>query len=177
MPVLKPKVIYFKDGMSVRASQVYVDANFVVALSRPVHIWHMQAQALVAALQERGTKINLSSLAFNEAIYQLLRLAQKDQNEDATASLPPVQDDINPHYALVLNQLDEAVLSLPLLQLFEPPNPKLLRRALHSVVEYKLDPADAFHYEAARRLNCPLVTNDVQFQKIPDPNFTVVTFF
>jgi predicted nucleic acid-binding protein len=186
---IKPKVIYFKSGgMVVRASQVYLDANFLVALSRPTHIWHTNAKALLASLQERHTKLNLSALAFNEAIYQLLRLAQRDtENPDTLEDGEPTPlfnttsdtatASSNRHYASVLGRLDNTVLSLPDLQFFEPPNAKLHHRTLLTIVEFGLDPTDAFHYEAAHRLNCPIVTNDVQFQRIPDPNLTVVTFF
>ena len=162
----------------IRATQVYLDANFLVALSRPAHIWHANAQALQTALQERQVKLNLSALAFNEAIYQLVRLAQRDEAGNAYApdeALFGAGETKN--YAPALTRLDETVLNLPGLQFFEPPNAKMHRRVLRAISELELDPTDAFHYEAAHRLNCPLVSNDVQFQRVPDPNLTIITFF
>lgn len=177
----KPKIIYFRPGMAVRASQVYMDANFLVALSRPAHVWHGNATALLASLQERNIKLNLSSLAFNEAVYQALRLAQRDQttqedNNDSGVLFSP-EENTTKNYSPALGWFDTVLLDLPNLQFFEPPNARLHHRTLHAITEFGLDPTDAFHYEAAHRLNCPLVTNDVQFQRIPDPNLTIITFF
>jgi predicted nucleic acid-binding protein len=164
----KPKIVYWKPGGVVRGTQVYLDANFLVGLARPDHIWHASASALRDSLAERGTKLVLSSLAFNEVIYQLLRLEQKDS----------LQTEEEP--ALTTNwpeRLDEATLSLPNLSFFEPPDAAFQRQVIRAVYELKLDPTDAFHYAAARRLACPIVTNDVGFQKIPDQNLTIITFF
>lgn len=167
--------------MAVRASQVYLDANFLVALSRPTHVWHNTAEALLANLQERNIKLNLSSLAFNEAVYQVLKLAQRDQPSQqdiiTEAALFDPEENTAKNYSSALGWLDTVLLDSPNLQFFEPPNARLHHRTIQAITEYGLDPTDAFHYEAAHRLNCPIITNDVQFQRIPDPNLTIVTFF
>ena len=152
----------------MRGTQVYLDANFLVGLARPDHIWHASACALRDSLAERGTRLVLSSLAFNEVIYQVLRLEQKDS---APAENEPAQ------VANWPERLDEAVLGLPNLSFFEPPEAAFHRQVIRAVYDLKLDPTDAFHYAAARHLACPIVTNDVGFQKIPDQNLTIVTFF
>jgi predicted nucleic acid-binding protein len=158
----KPKLIYWKPGQAVRASQVYLDANFIVALARTAHIWQTNASALMAHFKERGTTLSLSSLALNEATYQLIRLAEKDETpSDSNLAL----------------RLDDVLLSLPILRPFEPAEPSFHRLTLKAIAELGLDPTDAFHYTAARRLGCPLVSNDAGFQKIPDEHLTLVTFF
>ena len=168
MAAARPKIVYWKPGGVVRGTQVYLDANFLVGLARPDHIWQASARALRDSLVERGTKLVLSSLAFNEVIYQLLRLEQKDsaqtENEPVPGSNWP-------------ERLDEAALGLPNLSFFEPPDAAFHRQVIRAVYDLKLDPTDAFHYAAARHLACPIVTNDVGFQKIPDQNLTIVTFF
>ncbi len=168
---IKPKIVYWKPGGVVRGTQVYLDANFLVGLARPSHIWHTNATALLSSLTERSTRLVLSSLALNEAIYQLLRLEQKDyeQAEEEDALAEP-----GPGWA---ERLDETTLALPNLNFFEPPDAAFHRQVIRAVRELNLDPTDAFHYSAARRLACPIVTNDVGFQKISDQNLTVVTFF
>jgi predicted nucleic acid-binding protein len=166
--VAKPKIVFWKPGGVVRGTQVYLDANFLVGLARPDHIWHASASALREALAERGTRLVLSSLAFNEVIYQLLRLEQKDasqaENELASGMNWP-------------ERLEAAALDLPNLSFFEPPDAAFHRQVIRGVYDLKLDPTDAFHYAAAHHLACPIVTNDVGFQKIPDQNLTIVTFF
>lgn len=155
----KPKVVYWKPGGVVRGQQVYLDANFLVGLSAPGHIWHSSARGLLAALQSRDMGLVLSSLALNEAIYQLMRLDE---------AVGPVRWP---------DQISEAVLKLPNLKNFEPPDQTFHRQTMRGVAELGLDPTDAFHYAAARYLNCPLVSNDAGFLKIPDQSLTVVTFY
>jgi predicted nucleic acid-binding protein len=172
----KPKIVFWKPGMVVRGKQVYLDANFLVALAQPGHVWHNSAGALLASLSERATDLVLSSLALNEAIYQLTRLEQKSRASlSETAELPaetPSND--APGWASNLNQALET-LSNPVF--FEPPDLAFHQQVVRAVTELNLDPTDAFHYSAARRLACPILTNDVGFQKIPDMNLVVVTFF
>jgi predicted nucleic acid-binding protein len=164
----KPKIVYWKPGGVVRGTQVYLDANFLVGLARPDHIWHASASALRDSLVERATKLILSSLAFNEVIYQLLRLEQKDKDQSEAEPAPG---------ANWPERLDKAVLSLSNLSFFEPPDAAFHRQVSRAVYDLKLDPTDAFHYAATRRLACPIVTNDAGFQKIPDQNLTIITFF
>lgn len=164
--------------MVVRGAQVYLDANFLVGLAWPGHIWHASANALRASFAERNTVLVLSSLAFNEAIYQLVRLEQKDR--DKYEEEGKTEEDVNTVPSVKgswAEQLDEAALGLPNLQFFEPPDALFHRQVIRAVRELNLDPTDAFHYAATRRLNCPLVSNDVGFQKIADQNLTIVTFF
>jgi len=168
MAAQKPKIIYWKPGGVIKAQQVYLDANFLLALSVPGHLWHTQARGLLEALQARNTALVLSSLALNEVIYQLLRLHRQQEEAgltDGSITLP-WQD-----------RLNETVLKLPNLKHFEPGEAAFHRQTIRGVSELGLDPTDAFHYEAAHRLNCPLVSNDVQFQRVPDPNLTIITFF
>jgi len=75
----KPRIVFWKPGGVVRGKQVYLDANFLVGLAQPDHIWNASARGLLASLLERGTNLVLSSLALNEAIYQLTRLEQKNR--------------------------------------------------------------------------------------------------
>jgi predicted nucleic acid-binding protein len=168
MPVQKPKLIYWKPGQAVRATRVYPDANFIVALGHAGHIWHENAHALLAHFVERGTPLLLSSLALNEAIYQLLRLEEKE------AQIVPGENPVPLSLAL---RLEDALFSQPVLRFFEPPAAAFHRQTLKAIAELGLDPTDAFHYTAARHLSCPLVTNDAGFQKIPDSHLTLVTFF
>ncbi len=179
----KPKIVYWKPGLVVRGVQVYLDANFLVGLARPGHIWHASASGLLASLNQRETRLVLSSLAFNEAIYQLLRLEQKDNQAQtepeadvADLNLDSTPTDPAPPKSWA-ERLDDAALGLPNLTFFEPPDAAFHRQVVRGVRELNLDPTDAFHYAAARRLACPLVSNDVGFQKIPDQNLVVVTFF
>ncbi len=172
----KPKIVFWKPGGVVRGKQVYLDANFLVGLAQPDHIWHSSASGLLASLLERGTKLVLSSLALNEAIYQLIRLEQKTQarlaesGDDAGSELAAA----GPGWAGLLIQTLE---SLSNLVFFEPPDLAFHRQVIRAVQELNLDPTDAFHYSAAHRLACPILSNDVGFQKIPDQNLVVVTFF
>lgn len=154
----------------MRGQQVYLDANFLVALSWPAHIWHTSASGLLTSFSERNTRLLLSSLALNEAIYQLMRLEERDkaENNDGEGSTSRQEW---PEF------LDSTLLSLPNIQTFEPPDLDFHRQVIKAVRDLKLDPTDAFHYSAARRLLCPIVTNDTGFQKIPDQNLVVVTFF
>ncbi len=168
----KPKLVFWKPGLVVRAAQVYLDANFLVALAWPEHIWHASATGLSAAMQARGTRLILSSLAFNEAIYQLIKLAEKEQSRRSEAAGFDNGAELNWH-----SSLDRAVAGLATLDFFEPANISFQRQVIRAVRDLNLDPTDAFHYAAAARLNCPIVTNDVGFQKLPDANLTVVTFF
>ncbi len=173
MAAQKPKIVYWKPGGVVRGKQVYLDANFLVALSAPEHIWHTNARGLQQMLAERELTLILSSLAFNEAIYQLLKrpAPAEAENEEANSSVP--------RSLLWPDRLSENVLKLPHLKSFEPPDPALAfhRQTIRGVSELGLDPTDAFHYAAARYLNCPIITNDAGFQKIPDQNLTIVTFY
>jgi|GEM_PF-2043951 len=164
----KPKIIYWKPGLAVRGPQVYLDANFIVGLGRPYHIWHATANALLAHLQERNTNLILSSLALNEAIYQLIRLNEKDRDTPESES---------EHENSLTLRLDDVLLKLPQLRPFEPVDPAFHRQTLKAITDLGLDPTDAFHYTAARHLACPIVTNDAGFQKIPDSQLTIVTFF
>jgi predicted nucleic acid-binding protein len=175
----RPKIVFWKPGGVVRGKQVYLDANFLVSLAQPDHIWHSSAHDLLASLLERGTKLVLSSLALNEAIYQLTRLEQKNrarlEEPDEVAGSELLT--IGPGWAGMLNQ---ALVSLSLsgnLGFFEPPDMAFHQQVIRAVQELNLDPTDAFHYSAARRLACPILSNDVGFQKIPDQNLVVVTFF
>ena len=175
MAQAKPKIVFWKPGVVVRGTQVYLDANFVVGLAWPAHIWHPQAQALLGSLTERATGLVLSSLALSEAIYQLMRLEQKQ-----AAPAQPETDQEAPADQLRFgwaDRLDEVVNTLPNLRSFEPPDARFHRQVIRAVRDYRLDPTDAFHYTATRQLTCPIITNDVGFQKIPDQNLTVVTFF
>ena len=158
----KPKIVFWKPGGVVKGTQVYLDANFLVALAWPAHIWHTQATNLCSSFKERQTALILSSLALNEAIYQLPRLIEK--------AAPEVQLNWN-------ETLSQTLTELPNLRSFEPPNLAFHQAVIRGVHDLHLDPTDAFHYAAARELNCPIVTNDAGFQKIPDQNLTVVTFF
>lgn len=151
----KPKIVYWKPGMVVRGKRVYLDANFLVGLANSEHIWNTSATLLLASFKERGTILVLSSLAFNEAIYQLSRLSEDDWYEH-----------------LIINLLSYINLSF-----FEPPDAAFNLDLIRVIREFKLDPTDAFHYCAARKIGCPLVTNDVGFQKIADQSLTLVTFF
>ncbi|MEI7553980.1 type II toxin-antitoxin system VapC family toxin [Candidatus Chlorohelix sp.] len=160
----KPKLVYWKQGLAVKASKVYLDANFIVALAHPAHIWHANALALLAHFNERNTGLTLSSLALNEAIYQLMRLREKESDSPEAV----------PNLSL---WLDDILLRSPLLRLFEPPDLAFHRKTLKAIAEHELDPTDAFHYIAARHLNCPLLSNDAGFQKIPDEHLLIVTFF
>lgn len=184
MPAQKPKIVYWKAGGVVRAKQVYLDANFLVALSSPEHIWHANACGLLEALQQREIMLVLSSLALNEAIYQLLSLERKRDKNQAVLEVEleeenPGQDNrasdiqVLPWY----DRLNEEVLKLPGLKTFEPPDPSFHRQTIKNVADLGLDPTDAFHYAATRALVCPLVSNDAGFQKIPDQNLTIVTFY
>lgn len=172
----KPKIVFWKPGGVVRGKQVYLDANFLVGLAQPDHIWHISASGLLASLLERGTNLVLSSLALNEAIYQLTRLEQKNRasllesGEAAGSELLASE----PGWAGLLNLTLE---SLSNLVFFEPPDLAFHRQVIRAVGELNLDPTDAFHYSAVRRLACPILSNDVGFQKIPDQNLVVVTFF
>jgi predicted nucleic acid-binding protein len=178
MPAQKPKIVYWKPGGAVRAKQVYLDANFLLALSVPEHIWHESASGLLQSFQERNTPLVLSSLALNEVIYQLLRLARRDEETTKAAEeVVTEMDDIQPRPLSWPERLNEAVLKLPNLKNFEPPDAAFHRQTIKGVSELGLDPTDAFHYAAARALACPLVSNDAGFQKIPDQNLTIVTFY
>lgn len=172
----KPKIVFWKPGMVVRGKQVYLDANFLVALAQPGHIWHTSAGSLLASLSERDTGLVLSSLALNEAIYQLTRLEQKSQARppEPAEFVTELTSNTEPGWASHLNQ---ALESLSNLVFFEPPNLAFHRQVIRAVGELNLDPTDAFHYSAARHLACPILTNDAGFQKIPDQNLVVVTFF
>ncbi len=169
----KPKIVYWKPGGVVRGAQVYLDANFLVGLAWAEHIWHSQATALRDSLVKHSTQMILSSLAFNEAIYQLLRLEEKkrdtaqDALSDTSAVIPSSWADL----------LDQSTFNIPNLAYFEPPDAAFHRQVIRAVRELNLDPTDAFHYAATRHLNCPIITNDAGFQKIPDQNLTIVTFF
>lgn len=165
----KPKIVFWKPGGVVRGKQVYLDANFLVALAHPTHIWHGSAGMLLASLSEQGTRLVLSSLALNEAIYQLIRLEQKNRTEPGA-----VETNLEPGWA---NQLNQTLSTLTNPVFFEPPDLTFHEQVIRAVGELNLDPTDAFHYSAARRLTCPIVTNDVGFQKISDQNLVVVTFF
>ena len=167
----KPKIVFWKPGLVVRGKQVYLDANFLVALAQPDHVWHQSAGAIQASLAERSTNLVLSSLALNEAIYQLTRLEQKNRaksGEDGDAS------NNTPGWGV---QLNLALESLKNVVFFEPPDLAFHQQVIRAVNELNLDPTDAFHYSAAKRLGCPILSNDVGFQKIPDQNLVVVTFF
>jgi predicted nucleic acid-binding protein len=160
--------------MVVRGKQVYLDANFLVALAQPDHIWHGSAGALLASLLERGTALVLSSLALNEAIYQLTRLEQQGRKKLAETAESEEPFPNEPGWAANLNR---ALGSLGQPVFFEPPDLTFHRQVIRGVSELNLDPTDAFHYAAARRLAVPILTNDAGFQKIPDQNLVVVTFF
>jgi predicted nucleic acid-binding protein len=142
----------------------------VVGLVRTGHVWHNSAKALLEYLKQKPLTIQLSALALNEAIYQLLRLNDKEKAQDETEETVDREREI-------LRRLEEALFSAPNLKYFEPPNTNFHRQTLNAIFSYKLDPTDAFHYTAARHLNCPLVSNDAGFQKILDPNLTIITFF
>ncbi|MDB5079660.1 MAG: Ribonuclease VapC [Chloroflexi bacterium] len=169
----KPKIVFWKPGGVVRGKQVYLDANFLVGLAQPGHIWNSSACGILASLSERGTKLVLSALALNEAIYQLDRLEQKNRARpgDTGSNEPP---SLETGWAA---RLEQALESLSNLVFFEPPDLDFHRQVIRAVGELNLDPTDAFHYTAARRLACPILSNDVGFQKIPDQNLVVVTFF
>lgn len=183
MAAAKPKIVFWKPGGVVRGSQVYLDANFLVGLAWAEHIWQNSASALLASLSERKTKLLLSSLALNEAIYQLMRLEEKDRARQAESDEEEDweeegdREEIKPVRLGWAERLDETLLSLPDLAFFEPPDVDFHRQVIRAVRDLNLDPTDAFHYSAARRVGCPLVSNDVGFQKIPDQNLVVVTFF
>jgi predicted nucleic acid-binding protein len=199
--------------MVVRGEQVYLDANFLVAIAWQPHIWHASANVLQEHLAERNIKLTLSSLALNEAIFQLKSLEQKARQK-ADAKPAPVaapqpsaeteEDDLdfyddededdyaryNPRYKPVpqppapkpnipewSSALELALGKLPNVVQFEPPDLDFHRAVINGVRKMRLDPTDAFHYAAARRLNCPIVTNDAGFQRIGDVNLVVVTFF
>jgi predicted nucleic acid-binding protein len=164
----KPKIVYWKPGGVVRAQQVYLDANFLLALSVPEHIWHNNAKGLLQVLQERKITLMLSSLALNEVIYQLLKLARQPSLEETNPLPPPLPWP---------DRLNEAVLKLDNLKNFEPTELAFHRQTIRGVAELGLDPTDAFHYAAAHYLNCPIVTNDAGFQKIADQHLTIVTFY
>ncbi|MEI6045619.1 MAG: type II toxin-antitoxin system VapC family toxin [Chloroflexota bacterium] len=168
MAIQKPKIVYWKPGGVVRAQQVYLDANFLLSLSLPDHIWHLNASGLLQALQERKITLVLSSLALNEVIYQHLKLARQNLEQPPNPLLPPLPWP---------DRLNEAVLKLGNLKNFEPPDPAFHRQTIRGVAELGLDPTDAFHYAAARYLNAPLVSNDAGFQKIADQHLTIVTFY
>lgn len=170
----KPRIVFWKPGGVVRGKQVYLDANFLVGLSQPDHIWNASARGLLASLLERGTKLVLSSLALNEAIYQLTRLEQKNRTRLLEMGDIAESDSVESGWASNLNQVLES-LANPVF--FEPPDLAFHQQVIRAVRELNLDPTDAFHYSAARRLACPILSNDVGFQKIPDQNLVVVTFF
>ncbi|MBN9388919.1 MAG: type II toxin-antitoxin system VapC family toxin [Chloroflexi bacterium] len=170
----RPKIVFWKPGMVVRGKQVYLDANFLVALAQPDHIWHSSAGALLESLLERNTALVLSSLALNEAIYQLTRLEQKNRKKLAEAGEAEETFPTEPSWAASLNRALES-LGQPVF--FEPPDLAFHQQVIRGVGELNLDPTDAFHYAAARRLAVPILSNDVGFQKIPDQNLVVVTFF
>ncbi len=172
----KPKIVFWKPGMVVRGKQVYLDANFLVALAEPGHVWHTSAGALLASLSARATNLALSSLALNEAIYQLTRLEQKNRarlSEPGELAAKTISNN-EPGWAA---NLKAALESLSNLVFFEPPDLAFHQQVIRAVSELNLDPTDAFHYSAAHRLACPILTNDAGFQKIPDQNLVVVTFF
>ncbi len=164
----KPKIVFWKPGTLVRGEQVYLDANFLVALAGPDHIWHRQATALQQSLAERQTGLVLSTLALNEAIYQLQRLAQK---------APPARIENESGLQNWQDRLSEVVENMPNFRAFEPPGAAFHRQVIRAVSDLALDPTDAFHYAATRHLNCPIITNDAGFQKIADQNLTIVTYF
>jgi predicted nucleic acid-binding protein len=166
----KPKMVYWKEGLAVRGTQVYLDANFMVGLVRTGHVWHVSANALLEHLKQKQINLLLSALALNEAVYQLLRLLEKDKEASEEGQEVANERD------LVL-RLEEKLLGLSNLRYFEPPNANFHRQTLNAILNYNLDPTDAFHYTVARHLNCPLVSNDAGFQKIPDPNLTIITFY
>jgi predicted nucleic acid-binding protein len=168
----KPKIVYWKEGLAVRGTQVYLDANFVVGLLRVNHVWHNTANALLEHLNQKQINLVLSSLALNEAIYQLLRLTEKDKENAGTVDPPEKSGERE-----ILSKIEESLFSAVNLCYFEAPNTNFHRQTLNAIFNYGLDPTDAFHYAAARHLNCPLVSNDAGFQKIPDPNLTLITFF
>lgn len=198
--------------MVVRGEQVYLDANFLVAIAWQPHIWNASARVLQEHLAERNIKLTLSSLALNEAIFQLKSLEQKARQKTADAPAPqPVtkdedtddldefydddddEDDFaryNPRHKPVpvpppprsnvpewSSALELALGNLPNVVQFEPPDLDFHRAVINGVRKLRLDPTDAFHYAAARRLNCPIVTNDAGFQRIGDASLVVVTFF
>ncbi len=179
----KPKIVYWKPGGAVRAQQVYMDTNFLVGLSEPGHIWHNSAQALLQELEARKINLILSSLALNEAIYQLLSLEQKTRKMSKEKEISALDESGLGNSGKAESnlpwpdRLTEAVLKLPNLKNFESADNALHRQTIKGVAELGLDPTDAFHYAAARYLNCPLVSNDAGFQKIADQNLTIVTFY
>jgi predicted nucleic acid-binding protein len=176
----RPKIVFWKPGGVVRGKQVYLDANFLVGLAQPDHIWHSSAYGLLASLLERGTKLVLSSLALNEAIYQLTRLEQKNRARLEEPGEAAGENELltdGPGWAGMLNQTLDSLSISGHLVFFEPPDLAFHRQVIRAVMELNLDPTDAFHYSAAHRLACPILSNDVGFQKIPDQNLVVVTFF
>ncbi len=142
----------------------------MVALANPDHIWHTNAWGLLESLQSRNTSLLISSLALNEVIYQLLYLEKKVE--------PPAEEsETLPTWNRWPDRVNENILKLSNLKIFEPPGLDFHRQTIKGVTEWGLDPTDAFHYAAAHSLNCPIITNDAGFQKIPDQNLVIVTFY
>lgn len=217
MAVGKPKIILWKPGTVVRNPKIYLDANFLVGLAWPWHVWNSSANLMLAHLAEQQTGLALSSLAMNEAIFQLKSFEQKanqkqaalqneavkqaetskadlgqeeefDDNDDndyadepdlrryrlKPAKTSPVAKPKSPQWPDLLEQM---LAKLPNLGFFEPDDTAFHLEVIRAVHQFKLDPTDAFHYAAAKQLDCPILTNDAGFQKIPDAGLTVITFF
>lgn len=167
----KPKIILWKPGIVVRNPKIYLDANFLVGLAWPWHVWNSSANLMLAHLAEQQTQLALSSLAMNEAIFQLKSFEQKAnqkqaalQNETAKVietpeTAPNLEEDFDDNdYADEPNlrqyRLKSAKTS-PVAKPKAPQWPGLLEQMLEKLPNLSFfEPADtAFHLEVIRAVH------------------------
>jgi len=124
-------------------------------------------------------EIDVSLLALDEALYQLLRINYEDQNgagswrrDNPLRSNPNICTQFHPELELFVNRL----IQLPNVCLIDIPtqSAELLDDLLKCIAAYSLAPRDAFHLAVLKAIGLTMIlTNDSDFDRVQDPIYVL----
>jgi predicted nucleic acid-binding protein len=163
--------------------QVYCDANFLVSFYEPNHQWHKKASTLLIELTSQKVEIQVSVLAIDEALCQILILTYEYKNGTGSWKRnKPLKNDPNvcKQFYPELNTFVRNLWRLPNLRLIEGPTPAfdIVEDSLKNIMSYSLAPRDAFHLAILKAIGLKMIlTNDSDFDRVHDLPIHVLHFW
>jgi len=139
----------------------YLDATSLIAFFLPNHSDYEGSRKKMVELFENYKTLLISWLSLDETMYKICTISNKQKPKGQKKKRP------KDFYNLYVNMLN-LILSNPIMKIIQFENNHIqgTKNAIENILNYDLNPHDAFHYAIMQDLNVNcIVTKDKDFEK------------